>query len=108
MELYRVHVDMPRRWLSSYGWMILGAAEFVSSLMVGMLLILFGLFLIGIPLLLFGVWGAIGTWKKARKCSRFACQRCGKRLVVYRYHYEVRCPRCRADHDIEWPDEGHL
>lgn len=83
---------------------VLGLFCLASSLFLGIILSVFGLFIVGIPIMIIGVLGSIPIFREARSHSKFWCSRCDKGIVVYKYEYTAVCPRCRAGFQIEWDE----
>lgn len=101
---YEVTLEEPRFWLSSLGWILGGIFEIISSIVLLIVLSMFGLVIIGIIFLFIGIFLAIRDFRRARKCMKFYCERCDKKIVAYKYEYTVMCKRCRACHDIVWEE----
>lgn len=82
----------------------MGLFSIASALFLGFVLSAFGLFIIGIPILILGALGSIPIFREARRHSKFWCSRCDKGIVVYKYEYTAVCPRCRAGFHIDWDE----
>ncbi len=100
--MVRVTLEKPQFSLLSLWKIIFGLVVIASSFVLGLVLSAFGLFIIGIPLLIMGSLGSIPIFREARKHSKFWCSRCEKGIVVYKYQYKAICPRCRAGFHIDW------
>lgn len=105
MARYRIRLESPKFWLSSVGWIIWGLFLLLNSIIWGIILSMAGLLLVGIPVFLIGGYLGVHELRKARKCMKFYCGRCDKKIVVYKYDYDVLCRRCYASHEIDWNKE---
>ncbi|MED4749952.1 hypothetical protein [Brevibacillus choshinensis] len=98
----KVTLEKPQLRFMSLVKIIFGLLVIAGSVFGGLIISVFGLFIIGIPVMILGSLGAIPIFREARRHSKFWCLRCEKGIVVYKYEYTAVCPRCRAGFHIDW------
>ncbi|MGG3873235.1 hypothetical protein [Brevibacillus laterosporus] len=101
---YRVRLEKPELWLTNILWFILVAIAVLGGIVGGLIMCIFGFFIIGLPLILMGFFFTLINASKVRKCMKFDCERCEKTIVAYKYEYETFCTRCGAFYDIKWEE----